>query len=104
MTESEWWESGEPQVLIEFLRDNGSLSERKARLFAATACRRVWHLLADEGARRVVHAFELYADGEASRMGVVEAWAEMLGPLLGNFVGSSAGVAPLAAAQMLMGQ
>jgi hypothetical protein len=42
------------------------VSERKGRLLAAAFCRRVWHLLSDERARRAVEVAELYADGKAT--------------------------------------
>ncbi len=60
------WASTESVEMLESLRDRGLLSERKARLFAAAACRRVWHLLADERLQKAVVVAERYADGLAT--------------------------------------
>jgi hypothetical protein len=51
--------------MLEFLR--GKAGERKLRLFAIAACRRIWHLFTEEPRRRVVEEAERYADGAASR-------------------------------------
>src|SRR5689334_6395735 len=52
--------------MLVFLRYAGQLTERKARLFAAGCCRRVWALLTDERSRAAVEAVERYADGLAT--------------------------------------
>jgi hypothetical protein len=44
----------------------GSVSERKLRLFAAGCCRRIEHLFRDERSRRAVETAERQADGLAS--------------------------------------
>jgi hypothetical protein len=41
MTESEWLSFQDPQKMLLFLRDSGRFSERKARLFACAAVRRI---------------------------------------------------------------
>src|SRR4051794_9210824 len=63
MSEDDW--DGSTKML-KFLEDSGKLSQRKARLFACGAVRRVWHLLTDERSRRAVEVAERYADGFAS--------------------------------------
>jgi hypothetical protein len=66
MSEDDWLNAGEPDLMLTWLRDFGGASERKLRLFAVACFRRVWHLLTDEHARAAVRTSERYADGAAS--------------------------------------
>ena len=63
MTEAEWLASADP---VPMLRSLAGASDRKLRLFACAACRRVWHLFAGEGGRAAVEAAERFADGLAT--------------------------------------
>jgi hypothetical protein len=65
MTEAEWLEYGNPEAMLAFLRTSDTLSERKARLFAAASCRRIWDVV-DSDNRRLGEAIERYADGNAA--------------------------------------
>jgi hypothetical protein len=62
--EATWLSCTDPTSLLDFLRDSGNLSGRKARLFAAACCRHMWDLLDEE--RRAVEVSEGYADGAFS--------------------------------------
>jgi hypothetical protein len=64
MTDPEWRECREPQAMLALLRNAGKLSERKARLFAAACCRRIWHLIVDERLQEAVAVAENHADGK----------------------------------------
>src|SRR5437867_1006527 len=66
MTEQEWENCTDPGRMLEFLRRNGRLEERKSRRFGVAACRRIWHLLTDERSRQAVEVVEKYAEGAAT--------------------------------------
>ena len=68
MTETDWVNATDPQEMLLFLRNGGRLSPRKARLFAAACCRRLWALLADGRSRAAVEAVEGLADGGGTRL------------------------------------
>jgi hypothetical protein len=61
MTEAEWLNCANPEVMLKFV--GGGVSERKLRLFICSCGRRVECFLKDEIARKVLDAVERYADG-----------------------------------------
>ncbi len=66
MNELQWLECKDPRTMLQSLQ--GSVSERKLRLFACACCRRIWDLLPDGWVRRAVEVGERYADGEVSEV------------------------------------
>src|SRR5690349_5544289 len=71
--------------MFDWLGPPGHLSERKARLFAAACCRRIWHLLPDEQSKGMVDVVERYADG---LVGAEEVETAALEPALRRVLGS----------------
>jgi hypothetical protein len=67
MTESEWLECADPDVLLKWLQKSKrhQVSGRKLRLFSCACCRRIWHLLSTSS-REAVEIAEAYADGLVS--------------------------------------
>jgi hypothetical protein len=72
MTEAKWLRCTDPRVMLQFVSDRAS--ERKLRLFAASCCRRVWHLLVHQESKDSVEALERYADGQLDKSGFTNAW------------------------------
>src|SRR5262245_23213325 len=73
MTEAEWLACDDPDLMLEFLRDNAS--DRKLRLFACACCRRIWRLLVDKRSQRAIEITEDYADRKAEERALDEAAA-----------------------------
>src|SRR5688500_2679038 len=65
MTEAGWLYRPSPQVMHQRLGRGEGLSRRKARLYAAAGCRRVWGLLGAAD-RAAVELAERSADGAAT--------------------------------------
>jgi hypothetical protein len=61
MTEQEWLQAADPQLMLAFLR--GKASDRKLRLFDCACCRLVSHLLEHAELERAVEAGEQFAEG-----------------------------------------
>jgi hypothetical protein len=66
VTEAKWLAANDPGPMLELLRDRGSVSDRKLRLFACACCRQVWNHLTDEKLQKAVAVAEEFADGEGS--------------------------------------
>ena len=62
MTKQEWIRCTFPEDLLDVLQRRGLLSERKARLFGAAVCRRIWELLDDARSRKAAEVAERFAD------------------------------------------
>jgi hypothetical protein len=65
MTEQEWLEGTDPQLLLDYVQRDAST--RKARLFGCACCRRIWHLLRDVRSRQGVETAERFADHAVKR-------------------------------------
>jgi len=74
MTEAEWLNTNTASHMIEYLASRAS--ERKLRLFACAACRRILCVMQFEASRKAVQVSERYADGQAERDELRLAWSE----------------------------
>jgi hypothetical protein len=73
MNEEQWLACTTPWTMFEFLQTKADLSQRKGRLFACAAVRRVWHLLRDRRSRKAVEVSERFADGLAGARELAQA-------------------------------
>jgi hypothetical protein len=82
MTEADWLTCQQPQLMLDFLRDSGRVSDRKCRLFGVACCRHFLHLLGHGAcrpehqqalSRRAVEVTERFADGLASPRDLADA-------------------------------
>jgi hypothetical protein len=63
VTESDWDNCADPQLMLSFLQNHGA-TKRKLRLFAVACSRRAWPRIDDLG-RAAVELAEAFADGHA---------------------------------------
>jgi hypothetical protein len=63
MTEEQWLNTTTAPYLIKYLARRAS--QRKLRLFACAACRRILHMMQFEASRKAVQVSERFADGQA---------------------------------------
>src|SRR5262245_17582805 len=73
MTEAGWLGSDDPLAMLQFVRTSYRVSDRKQRLLSVACCRQMWNLFTDERSRQAVEVAEQFADGIASKEGLVEA-------------------------------
>jgi hypothetical protein len=74
MNEQHWLAATSPTPMLGFLRGRGKVSDRKLRLFACACCRRVWHLLTEEGSREFIEVNERYAEGAEGKERLLSAY------------------------------
>jgi hypothetical protein len=65
MTEQEWLEGTDPEVMLDFMFEK--TSRRKIELYTSGCYRSVWHLLTDERFRNKMDVRDRYFDGSATR-------------------------------------
>jgi hypothetical protein len=82
--EQGWAACDDPQAMLQWLQDSGLLTDRKARLFGVTCCRRVWHMLRDERSRRAVELAERAAEGQCGEAEVMAALVNALDAVPGR--------------------
>jgi hypothetical protein len=63
MTKADWASCDDPQAMLTFLEGTGRLTERKARLLAAAACRHIPDVMASQGWQWAVEAAEGLVEG-----------------------------------------
>jgi hypothetical protein len=80
MDEKEWLSCGDGFRMVRWLRKQRSLhgreAQRKARLVAGAACRRIWGLIEHPTLRAAVEAAEHFADGRMGEEGLAEVFDE----------------------------
>jgi hypothetical protein len=66
MTEQGWWENEDPSAMLESLRYIALASERKLQLFSCWSLRRLYQVLSNLNAARLINS--MYADGIRERL------------------------------------
>lgn len=81
MTEEQWIETNTALAMIDYIESRSS--DRKLRLFACAACRRIWHTMPYDSSHQAVEVSERFADGQAREeelrllAGDADAWADL---------------------------
>ena len=93
MTRDEWETCSDPEAMLAWLREQGTLSDRKARLFAVSCCRRLWPLLKDRGVREAVVVAEQLADRAATTPALQRAYLAQFEASVFSYAGNPLDVA-----------
>jgi hypothetical protein len=93
MTETEWLECSDPEILLAHVRRSGS--DRKFRLFACACCRRVVHLVPDPRIQKALAAAEQFADALADRETIKQARRDAASALTSAYGSHGAALAGL---------
>jgi hypothetical protein len=72
MNASSWDACHDAPRMLGFLQ--GKVSDRKLRLFACAACRRLWSYVVDPRSRQAVEMSEQFADGQVTLAELQSAW------------------------------
>src|SRR5262249_17655120 len=75
MTEADWLGSTDPLTMLAYVREHEAL-DRKLRLFACAASRRVEHLLTDPRSQNALVVAERFADGDAKSSLLLQAYTD----------------------------
>ncbi len=108
MTESEWLtEQARPQYMVWTLLKPGKLQrtkagKRKLRLFGCGCCRLIWPLLTNPRSRQAVALAEQFADGQADKDELQQAFLQNLELTFGGYQPTDPGVQQRIAAHMAL--
>jgi hypothetical protein len=98
VTEREWINATDPQMMLLFLGYSGKASERKLELFSCAIVRRFWRQLGDERLRQCVRVAERFADGLVTLREMGRAFDDFLNAVMEKGGGFRAAEAPPAVA------
>jgi hypothetical protein len=95
--EATWLTCQDPTLMLEWLYQEGKLTERKARLFASAVCRCLWAALTDERLRKGVEMAEQLAEGQVSGIEARQASSDVQEVLRGLGLQNAGALAVLSA-------